>query len=94
MVLDCLCPWAAIFTMVSWVKMPEMQMVGVFHPEYGLTTSHQYQGRIEFLRTTDMDGSISMKNVTHQDIGLYRCSLDTFPLGRWIKMVQVEDLGK
>uniref|UniRef100_A0A3Q1F8F4 CD226 molecule n=1 Tax=Acanthochromis polyacanthus TaxID=80966 RepID=A0A3Q1F8F4_9TELE len=92
MVLDCLCPWDGNLSMVSWTKVPNKDPVAVFHPEYGVAFSHQYRERIEFLRTTPMDGSISMRNVTHQDIGLYHCSVQTFPQGPWTRNIQVEDL--
>ncbi|KAF7659122.1 hypothetical protein LDENG_00002660 [Lucifuga dentata] len=92
MVLDCLCPWDGNLSMVSWSKVPEKYPVAVFHPEYGVAFTHHYRERIEFLRTTPMDGSISMRNVTHQDIGLYQCSVQTFPQGSWTRNIQVEDL--
>ncbi|KAM4533773.1 CD226 antigen isoform 1-T1 [Odontesthes bonariensis] len=94
MVLDCLCPWAGNLSMVSWTKIPKKNPVAVFHPEYGVAFSHHYRERIEFLRTTPMDGSISMRNVTHRDIGLYQCSVQTFPQGPWTKNIQVEDLDE
>ncbi|XP_070784603.1 CD226 antigen [Enoplosus armatus] len=94
MVLDCLCPWDGNLSMVSWTKIPEKNPVAVFHPEYGVTFSHHYRERVEFLRMTPMDGSISMRNVTHQDIGLYHCSVQTFPQGPWTRNIQVEDLDE
>ena len=93
MVLDCLCPWGGNLSMVSWTKVPDKDPVAVFHPEYGVAFSHHYRERIEFLRSTPMDGSISMRNVTHQDIGVYHCSVQTFPQGPWTRNIQVEDLG-
>ncbi|XP_041670257.1 CD226 antigen isoform X2 [Cheilinus undulatus] len=92
MVLDCLCPWNGNLSMVSWTKVPDKDPIAVFHPEYGVAFSHHYRERIEFLRTTPMDGSISLRNVTHQDIGLYHCSVQTFPQGPWTRNIQVEDL--
>lgn len=94
MVLECLCPWYGNLSMVSWTKIPNKDPVAVFHPEYGVAFSHHYRERIEFRRTTPMDGSISVRNVTHQDIGLYHCSVQTFPQGSWTRNIQVEDLGK
>nr|XP_061809811.1 CD226 antigen-like [Nerophis lumbriciformis] len=94
MVLDCLCPWDGNLTMVSWTKDPDTNSIAVFHPEFGVATTYHYRERIEFLRTTPMDGSISMKNVTHQDIGVYHCSVQTFPQGPWIRNIQVEDLDE
>ncbi|XP_049604682.1 CD226 antigen isoform X2 [Syngnathus scovelli] len=92
MILDCLCPWDGNLTMVSWTKDPDTNSIAVFHPDYGVATTYHYRERIEFLRSTPMDGSITMKNVTHQDIGLYHCSVQTFPQGPWIRNIQVEDL--
>ncbi|XP_029385075.1 CD226 antigen isoform X2 [Echeneis naucrates] len=94
MVLDCLCPWDGNLSMVSWIKLPDKSQVAVFHPEYGVSLPRHYKERIEFLRSTPMDGSISMRNVTHQDIGLYHCSVQTFPQGPWTRNVQVEDLDE
>ncbi|XP_019132051.1 CD226 antigen isoform X2 [Larimichthys crocea] len=94
MILECLCPWNGNLSMVSWTKLPDKNPVAIFHPEYGKVFSHQYRERIEFLRTTPMDGSISMSNVTHQDIGLYHCSVQTFPQGPWTRSIQVEDLDE
>ncbi|TDG97181.1 hypothetical protein EPR50_G00223810 [Perca flavescens] len=94
MVLNCLCPWDGNLSMVSWTKVPDKDPVAIFHPEYGVVFSHRYRERIEFLRTTPMDGSISMRNVTHQDIGVYHCSVQTFPQGPWTRNIQVEDLDE
>lgn len=94
MILDCSCPWEGNLSMVSWTKVPDKDPVAVFHPEYGVAFSYQYRERIEFLRRTPMDGSISMKNVTHQDIGSYHCSVQTFPQGPWTRNIQVEDLDE
>ncbi|XP_034026244.1 CD226 antigen isoform X2 [Thalassophryne amazonica] len=94
MVLSCLCPWTGNLSMVSWTKVPDKNPLAVFHPEYGVALSHHYYERVEFLRTTPMDGSISMRNVTHQDIGIYQCSVQTFPRGSWTRTIQVEDLDE
>lgn len=94
MVLSCLCPWDGKLTMVSWTKVPDSVPMAVFHPDHGEFFPHHYKERLEFLRQSSMDGSISMKNVTHQDIGEYHCSIQTFPRGPWTRNIQVEDLGK
>ncbi|XP_053198647.1 CD226 antigen [Scomber japonicus] len=94
MVLDCLCPWGGNLSMVSWTKVPDKDPIAVFHPEFGMAFSYHYRERVEFLRTTPMDGSISMRNVTHQDIGQYHCSVQTFPQGPWTRNIQVEDLDE
>ncbi|XP_028290680.1 CD226 antigen isoform X2 [Gouania willdenowi] len=94
MVLDCLCPWDGNFSMVSWTKVPNKSPLAVFHPEFGTDYSTLYKDRVQFLRMTHMDGSISIRNVTHQDIGLYLCSVQTFPQGPWTRSLQVEDLDE
>ncbi|XP_019942933.2 CD226 antigen isoform X1 [Paralichthys olivaceus] len=94
MILNCLCPWKGNLSMVSWTKIPEKYPIAVFHPEHGSAFSLHHRERIEFLRKTPMDGSISMRNVTHQDIGIYHCSVQTFPRGPWTTSAQVEDLDE
>uniref|UniRef100_A0A3Q4FY31 CD226 molecule n=1 Tax=Neolamprologus brichardi TaxID=32507 RepID=A0A3Q4FY31_NEOBR len=88
MVLHCLCPWDGNLSMVSWTKKSEKNPVAVFHPDFGVVLSHRFDGRVEFLKNGPMDGSISIKNVTHQDIGLYECSVQTFPRGPWTQHIQ------
>ncbi|XP_014855678.1 PREDICTED: CD226 antigen isoform X1 [Poecilia mexicana] len=94
MVLACVCPWDGQLSMVSWTKVPDKNPIAVFSPEFGVSVPYTYRERIDFLRTTPMDGSIALKNVTHQDIGLYHCSVQTFPQGPWTKDFQVEDLDE
>ncbi|XP_018609443.1 CD226 antigen [Scleropages formosus] len=91
MTLDCVCPWEGNLTMISWTKMPEATSVAVYHPGRGQPVFKGYQGRVKFLQSSPMDGSISMSNVTDEDIGLYRCSITTFPEGTWSKDVHVKD---
>lgn len=93
MVLACLCPWSGNLTQVSWTKVPDPTALVVFHPQIGVASTPRYVDRVEFLKRTPMDGSISLRNVTHQDIGLYQCSIQMFPQGSWTTTVQVEDLG-
>uniref|UniRef100_A0A3B5LMT6 CD226 molecule n=1 Tax=Xiphophorus couchianus TaxID=32473 RepID=A0A3B5LMT6_9TELE len=88
MVLACVCPWDGQLSMVSWTKAPDKNPIAVFSPEYGVSVHYTYRERIEFLRAMPMDGSIALKNVTHQDIGLYHCSVQTFPQGPWTKDFQ------
>ncbi|KAJ0022970.1 hypothetical protein NQD34_015104 [Periophthalmus magnuspinnatus] len=94
MVLDCMCPWNGSLSMVSWTKGEDRQPIAVFHPDLGVSFPHQYRERVEFLRRSPLDGSIALSNVTHQDIGLYHCSVQTFPQGPWSRSIQVEDLDE
>lgn len=93
MVLGCVCPWNGNLTQVSWTKVSDPTPLVVFHPQIGMAPSRHYVDRIEFLKRTPKDGSISLRNVTHQDIGTYRCSIQMFPEGSWTTTVRVEDLG-
>ncbi|KAK2859413.1 hypothetical protein Q5P01_004033 [Channa striata] len=94
MVLNCLCPWDGNLSMVSWTKVPDKEPIAVFHPEFGVAFPPRYKERVEFLRSTPMDGSISIRNVTHEDIGIYQCSVQTFPQGPWTRNIQVDDLDE
>uniref|UniRef100_A0A8C2IEB5 CD226 molecule n=1 Tax=Cyprinus carpio TaxID=7962 RepID=A0A8C2IEB5_CYPCA len=90
MVLDCLCPWTGQLIMVTWTKKSLSKPVAVYHPEYGSNYELSYDGRVTFLKSTAMDGSISIMNVTEGDIGQYRCSLQAYPQGSWTKDTFVE----
>uniref|UniRef100_A0A8C1CL43 CD226 molecule n=2 Tax=Cyprinus carpio TaxID=7962 RepID=A0A8C1CL43_CYPCA len=90
MVLDCLCPWTGQLIMVTWTKKSLSKPVAVYHPQYGSNYELSYEGRVTFLKSTAMDGSISIMNVTEGDIGQYRCSLQAYPQGSWTKDTFVE----
>ncbi|KAK6292988.1 hypothetical protein J4Q44_G00364890 [Coregonus suidteri] len=92
MVLGCVCPWEGNLSMVSWTKLIRFEKapVAVYHPEYGVSISQSYQTRIQFLKTTPMDGSITISMVTQEDAGLYHCSVQTFPKGSWARDIRVE----
>ncbi|XP_038852886.1 CD226 antigen-like [Salvelinus namaycush] len=93
MVLVCVCPWEGNLTMVSWTKLIRFNKVpiAVYHPEYEVFISQSYQTRIQFLKTTPMDGSITITNVTQEDTGVYHCSVQTFPRGSWARDISVEE---
>lgn len=93
MILDCLCPWTGQLIMVSWTKKTLSQPLAVYHPQYGTNYESSYDGRVTFLKTTAMDGSISIMNVTEADIGQYHCSLQSYPQGSWTKDTFVEKAG-
>ncbi|XP_036414758.1 CD226 antigen isoform X2 [Colossoma macropomum] len=91
MMLDCLCPWTGRLSMVSWTKQPDQKPLAIYHPEFGVNFGAPYEGRVEFVKASSMDGSIIITNVTEEDLGLYRCSLQTFPQGSWTKDTLVEN---
>ncbi|XP_055038939.2 CD226 antigen isoform X1 [Misgurnus anguillicaudatus] len=90
MILDCLCPWDGQLTMVSWTKKSLSQPLAVYHPQLGTNYAPSYDGRVAFVKSTTMDGSISIMNVSLSDIGHYHCSLQTYPQGSWTKDTFVE----
>lgn len=94
MILDCLCPWSGQLTMVSWNKASLSQPVAVYHPQLGTNFAPSYDGRVAFLKTTPMDGSISIMNVSQSDVGQYYCSLQTYPQGSWTKKTFVKKSGE
>ncbi|KAJ8413436.1 hypothetical protein AAFF_G00094320 [Aldrovandia affinis] len=91
MTLECVCPWGGNLSMIAWVKMPDKKPVAVYHPNHGIAIHDEYAGRVEFLRSSLMDGSISISNATAGDVGLYQCSVQTFPKGSWTKNILVEE---
>lgn len=93
MVLGCFFPEPANLSTVEWTKIAGNR-IAVYHPQLGVAVSRPYENRVVFLKKTPLDGSISLTNVTHQDIGLYKCSIQAFPQGSWSTTVQVEDLGR
>lgn len=93
MVLSCLYPWPGNLSSVMWTKVPDQERVAVYNPMHGVALFRHYEDRVEFLKKTPVDGSISLRNVTHQDIGFYQCSIQAFPQGSWTTTIRVEDLG-
>lgn len=89
MVLVCVCPWEGKLTMVSWSKRIRFDKVPI--AVYGVSISQSYQTRIQFLKSTPMDGSIAITNVTQEDTGVYHCSVQTFPRGSWVRDILVEE---
>ncbi|KAG7488552.1 hypothetical protein MATL_G00035780 [Megalops atlanticus] len=89
--LECVCPWSGNLSMISWMKMPQKKHIAVFHPEFGVALADEYAGRVGFLRSSPMDGSISINNTSANDTGLYHCSMQTFPKGSWTKDILVKE---
>ncbi|XP_062841756.1 CD226 antigen isoform X2 [Trichomycterus rosablanca] len=90
MVLTCTCPWNGTLTMLSWTKEGESSPLAIYHPDFGVSFSTEYDGRVSFLRGSKLDGSISITNISGRDEGRYHCSIQTFPKGPWSKFIHVE----
>ncbi|KAF4075816.1 hypothetical protein AMELA_G00223130 [Ameiurus melas] len=90
MMLDCSCPWSGNLIMVSWTKGGDSTPLAIYHPDYGVNFNTAYDGRVEFIHASKMDGSIRITNVTEKDEGVYHCSVQTFPHGSWTKDTLVQ----
>ncbi|MCJ8745723.1 hypothetical protein PDJAM_G00133660 [Pangasius djambal] len=90
MLLDCLCPWSGNLIMVSWTKGVYSTPIAIYHPNYGVNFNAAYDGRVKFINSSEMDGSIRITNVTEEDEGVYHCSVQTFPQGSWTKDTLVQ----
>lgn len=93
MLLNCSCPWNGKLIMVSWTREVYSNPFAVYHPSYGVNFAAAYDGRVEFINASAMDGSIRIMNVTEDDVGLYHCSVQTFPQGSWTKDMLVLKQG-
>ncbi|KAM9436925.1 CD226 antigen isoform 1-T1 [Clarias gariepinus] len=90
MLLNCTCPWTGKLVMVTWTKGVNSSPLAVYHPDYGVNFNSAYDGRVEFINISAMDGSIRVTNVTEEDEGVYQCSMQTFPQGSWSKETLVK----
>ncbi|XP_039610284.1 CD226 antigen [Polypterus senegalus] len=91
--LACTCPWSGNLTQISWEKRTNHNktQVAVFHHIYGKMLFGDYQQRTIFLNSSEMDGSIMIKEASAADQGFYQCSMQTFPKGTWTKKIRVID---
>uniref|UniRef100_W5M748 CD226 molecule n=1 Tax=Lepisosteus oculatus TaxID=7918 RepID=W5M748_LEPOC len=90
--LTCTCPWSGNLSQISWEKRTDSQKekVAVYHTTYGLHEFGKYKGRVKFLKSLPLDGSILITQTTEEDLGLYQCSVHSFPKGSWTKDIRVE----
>ncbi|RXM97154.1 Rotatin [Acipenser ruthenus] len=91
--LKCECPWSGNLSQINWERKSDSkkELVAVYHKQHGLKLFNKYEGRIVFLNSSSMDGSITIINASAEDLGLYQCSIQTFPKGSWIKHLLVEN---
>ncbi|XP_066545406.1 CD226 antigen isoform X2 [Amia ocellicauda] len=95
MTLKCVCPWRGNLSMVSWEKRTNKgkEQVAVYHTTFGTTTKGRFNGRVTFVNSLPLDGSIIINQTTDDDLGFYHCSIQTFPGGSWSKNILVENAG-
>ncbi|CAB1423392.1 unnamed protein product [Pleuronectes platessa] len=79
--LQCHCPSHAVVTMLEWTKQkPKLDRYVFFYRNNRLIKDYQhpsFQGRVE-LRDPEMkdgDVSVTLKNVTVNDAGTYKCTI-------------------
>uniref|UniRef100_A0A803Y9B7 Immunoglobulin V-set domain-containing protein n=1 Tax=Meleagris gallopavo TaxID=9103 RepID=A0A803Y9B7_MELGA len=68
--------------------------IAVLHPIYGIHIEDKYRGRIYFENTSREDQSLSFNKSTLEDVGLYFCSIVTYPDGVSEKIIEVIHPGK
>ncbi|XP_067148257.1 CD226 antigen, partial [Apteryx mantelli] len=91
MKLDCVYPKRAMIIQTSWVKsnLTHKENIAVVHPIYGIHIEDNYKGRIHFQNDSSEDNSLYFIKSTLEDVGLYFCSIQTYPDGIWEKVIQI-----
>lgn len=91
MKLECMYPKKAVIIQTSWMKHngSHKENVAVLHPIYGIHIEDKYRGRIYFENTSREDQSLSFNKSTLEDVGLYCCSIVTYPDGVSEKVIEV-----
>lgn len=94
--LECIYPKKAVITQTSWMKLnvTHKENIAVLHPIYGIDIKDRYSGRIYFENASREDKSLSFVKSTLEDVGLYSCSIATFPDGIWEKVIEIVQPGK
>ncbi|NWY56841.1 CD226 protein, partial [Chionis minor] len=89
--LECIYPKKAMIIQTSWMKfnVTHKENIAVLHPIYGVHIEDKYNGRIYFENASREDKSLSFIKSTLEDIGLYFCSIVTYPDGIWEKVIEI-----
>ncbi|KFQ63104.1 CD226 antigen, partial [Pelecanus crispus] len=89
--LECIYPKKAMIIQTSWMKLnvTHKENIAVLHPIYGVHIEEKYNGRIYFENASREDQSLSFINSTMEDVGLYFCSIVTYPDGIWEKVIEI-----
>ncbi|NWS60191.1 CD226 protein, partial [Chunga burmeisteri] len=91
MKLECIYPKTAMIMQTSWMKLnvTHKENIAVLHPIYGIHIEDKYNGRIYFENASREDMSLSFIKSTLEDVGLYFCSVVTYPDGIWEKVIEI-----
>lgn len=94
--LECIYPKKAVIIQTSWMKfnVTHKENIAVLHPIYGVHIEDKYNGRIYFENSSREDKSLSFIKSTLEDVGLYFCSIVTYPDGIWEKVIEIIQTGK
>uniref|UniRef100_A0A8D0FJC9 CD226 molecule n=1 Tax=Strix occidentalis caurina TaxID=311401 RepID=A0A8D0FJC9_STROC len=89
--LECIYPKKAVIMQTSWMKLnvTHKENIAVLHPIYGVHIEDKYNGRIYFENASREDKSLSFTKSTLEDVGLYFCSIVTYPDGIWEKVIEI-----
>ncbi|NXC40674.1 CD226 protein, partial [Penelope pileata] len=91
MKLECTSPKKSVIIQTSWMKhnVTRKENIAVLHPRYGIHIEDKYKGRIYFENTSVEDQSLFFNKSTLEDVGLYFCSIVTYPDGIWGKVIEI-----
>ncbi|NXL85464.1 CD226 protein, partial [Alectura lathami] len=91
MKLECMYPRRAVITQTAWMKhnVTHKENIAVLHPVHGIHIGDKYKGRIYFENTSREDKSLFFNHTTLEDVGLYICSIVTYPDGVWEKVIEI-----
>ncbi|NXV75516.1 CD226 protein, partial [Atlantisia rogersi] len=89
--LECIYPKKAAIIQTTWMKLnvSHKESIAVLHPVYGIHIEDKYNGRIYFENASREDKSLFFIKSTLEDIGLYFCSVVTYPDGIWEKVIEI-----
>ncbi|XP_075600649.1 CD226 antigen isoform X1 [Balearica regulorum gibbericeps] len=89
--LECIYPEKATIIQTSWMKLnaTHKENIAVLHPIYGIHIEDKYNGRIYFENASREDKSLSFIKSTLEDVGLYFCSIVTYPDGIWERVIEI-----
>ncbi|PKU47495.1 hypothetical protein llap_2235 [Limosa lapponica baueri] len=89
--LECIYPKHAVIMQTSWMKfnVTHKENIAVLHPIHGIHIEDKYNRRIYFENASREDKSLSFIKSTLEDVGLYFCSIVTYPDGVWEKVIEI-----
>ncbi|KAM9302549.1 LOW QUALITY PROTEIN: CD226 antigen [Morus bassanus] len=91
--LECIYPNKATIIQTSMkLNVTHKENIAVLHPIYGIHIEEKYNGRIFFENASREDKSLSFIKSTLEDVGLYCCSIVTYPDGVWEKVIEIVQL--